>query len=102
LDEDRRKVTVFPESYPPFQDFFTDDLGRLYVKTYEKDEDSGEYVFDIFNADGIFVGKKSMRIFSMYMFEGFLLATAKQNLLYCKNEKESGFKELVVYKMKWE
>jgi hypothetical protein len=96
LDEARRKVTVFPESYPPFQDFFTDDTGRLYVKTYEKGEDSGEYIFDIFNADGVFIGRKSLSITDSDS------TRAKQNLLYCKNRKESGFLELVVYKMRWE
>ena len=96
LGEARRKVTVFPDSYPPFRDFFTDEMGRLYVKTYEKDEDSGEHIFDIFNADGVFIGRKSLRIADSDATQ------ARQNLLYCKNRKESGFFELVVYRMKWE
>jgi hypothetical protein len=96
LDEARRKVTVFPDSYPPFRDFFTDDTGRLYVKTYEKGEDSGEYIFDIFNADGVFIGRKSLSITDSDS------TRTKKNLIYCKNRKESGFLELVVYKMTWE
>lgn len=102
LDEQRRKMTIFPESFPPFQAFFTDDKGGLYVMTYEKGEDSGEYVFDIFNAEGIFVGRKSLRVFYSDMTEGNLWATVKQNHFYCKNEKENGFIELVAYKMKWD
>ncbi len=102
LDEPRRKMTIFPESFPPFQGFFTDDKGGLYVMTYEKGENSKEYIIDIFNADGIFVGRKSFRIFFSHDDDILLWATVKQNLLYCKNEKESGFKELVVYKMTWE
>ena len=102
LPEPMRKMTTFPESFPPFQSFFIDDLGGLYVMTYEKGEASGEYIFDIFNAEGIFVGRKSLKVFFSFTKEGFLWATVKQNLLYCKNEKESGFKELVVYKMSWE
>ena len=100
LPETMRKMTVIPESFPPFQAFFTDEMGRLYVMTYEKGEDSGEYIFDIFNADGIFVGRKSLTIF--YSLGTNLGATVRQNLLYYINEKESGFKELVVYKMTWE
>jgi hypothetical protein len=102
LNNQRKKMTDFPESFPPYQAFFVDDKSRLFVMTYEKKEDSGEYVIDIFNADGVFVGRKSLRVFFSYMTELFLWATVKQNLLYCKNEKESGFEELVVYKMIWE
>jgi len=102
LPEPVRKMTIFPESFPPFQSFFADDMGRLYVMTYEKGEDANEYFIDIFNADGIFIGRKNLRVFYDYVREGILWATAKHNFLYCKNEKESGFKELVVYKMTWE
>jgi hypothetical protein len=102
LPEPIRKMTTFPGSFPPFQSFFTDDMGGLYVMTYEKGEDSNKYVIDVFNADGIFVGRKSLRVFYDYMYESYLWATVKQNYLYCKNEKDSGFKELVVYKMSWE
>jgi len=100
MDEARKKVTVFPKSFPPFQAFFNDEMGRLYVKSYEKGEDSGEYIFDIFNVDGIFVGRKNLRIFSSP--DPIKGATVKQNLLYCINEKDSSYKELVVYKMRWE
>jgi len=102
LPESIRSMTTFPELFPPFQSFFADDMGGLYVMTYEQGDDSGEYIFDIFNADGIFVGRKSLRVFYDYINETWLWAKGKQNHLYCRNEKESGFKELVVYKMRWE
>ena len=97
----RGKMAIFPESCPPFQGFFTDDKGGLYVMTYEKSDDTHEYITDIFNADGIFLGRRSLRIFFSDR-EYLLWATVKQNRLYCRSEKESGFKELVVYKMTWE
>ncbi|MCJ7581409.1 MAG: hypothetical protein MUP98_12860 [Candidatus Aminicenantes bacterium] len=102
LNSQRKKMTDFPDSFPPYQSFFVDDKGRLFVMTYEEKEDSGEHVFDIFNEDGIFIGRTSFRAFYNNLNELFLWATAKQNLLYCINEKDSGFKELVVYKMTWE
>lgn len=102
LDAQRKKMTYFPDSFPPYQSFFTDDKGGLFVMTYEKDGDSGEYIFDIFNGDGIFIGRKSLKLFFNSVTEVFLWATVKQNHLYCKYEKESGYKELVVYKMIWE
>ncbi|MDH5385377.1 MAG: 6-bladed beta-propeller [Candidatus Aminicenantes bacterium] len=102
LDSQRKEMTDFPESFPPYQAFFMGDKGQLFVMTYEKGEDSGEYVFDIFNEDGLFIGRKSLRVFFDFINEGFLWATVKQNHLYCRDEKENGFKKLVVYKMTWE
>jgi len=92
-----RKVW-FPKHWPPFTSFFTDDEGRIFVKTYEKGADEGEFIFDIFNTEGKFVGRKSLNIYS----EQFVYAKVKRNHLYCIQDKESGYKEFVVYKMRWE
>lgn len=87
----------FPENFPPIQSFFVDDEGRLFVMTYEKGENTGEYVFDIFNSDGVFIQRKSWNILNNWDMQ----AKAKKGHLYCVKEKESGYKELVVYKMVW-
>ena len=92
-----RKVW-FPKHWPPFTSFFTDDEGRIFVKTYEKGADEGEFIFDIFNTEGKFVGRKTLNIYS----EQFVYAKVKRNHLYCIQDKESGYKEFVVYKMRWE
>ena len=92
-----RKI-YFPDNLPPFQSFFGDDEGRLFVMTYEKGEKPGEYVFDIFNSEGVFVLRKNLIILNNWDLQ----AKAKRGCLYCVREKESGYKELVVYKMKWE
>lgn len=85
----------FPDVMPPYKSFFTEDKGELFVMTNEKGKNPEEYMFDIYNPDGIFIARKSLN--------GSLgWATVKQDRLYCLNEKESGYKELVVYKMKWE
>lgn len=88
----------FPDYLPPFQSFFGDDEGRLFVMTYEKGEKPGEYVFDIFNSEGVFVQRKNLIILNNWELQ----AKAKRGCLYCVKEKESGYNELVVYKMKWE
>jgi len=88
----------FPDYLPPFQSFFGDDDGRLFVMTYEKGEKPGEYVFDIFNSEGVFVLRKNLIILNNWELQ----AKAKRGRLYCVREKESGYNELVVYKMKWE
>lgn len=97
--EKYKKRTFFPEYFPPYQSFFTDDSGRLFVMTYEEGENPGEFMLDIFNSKGAFIGRKSLNIF---VWNYFLWGKIKGSRLYCLQEKESGYKELVVYKMRWE
>lgn len=88
----------FPSSLPPFHYFITDDRGRIYVMTYEKGENLGEYIFDIFNEEGAFIGRKSLKDFS---FSEGLNGKIKYNHLYFIEEKKSGFQKLVAYKVIW-
>ena len=95
---------VFPDKMPPFHYFFLDDEGRLYVKTYEKGPNKDEYIHDIFNTDGIFIARKSMAGYGRWIYPALSInrAKAKNHRFYCIREKENGYKELVVYRMKWE
>ena len=87
----------------PFQAFFSDDRGYLFVRTFEAGEYPDDAIHDIFNPEGVFIGRKGLNI---SLRSGILgqssYAKAKNNRLYCLKEKESGYKELVVYKMMWE
>jgi len=93
----------FPNKMPPFHYFFLDDAGHLYVKTYEKGNKQNEYMHDIFNSDGLFIARVSMAGYGSWIYPGIALnrAKAKKNRFYCIREKESGYKELVVYKINW-
>jgi hypothetical protein len=97
--ENLKKITFFPDSFPSYQSFFTDDKGRLFVMTYEEGENPGEFMFDIFNPDGVFIGRKSLNV---WIWESLAKAKIINNLFYCVQEKESGYKKFVVSKMKWE
>ena len=90
----------FPEYWPAFYTLFADETGWLFVMTYEISRNPWEFVYDIFNPDGIFIGKMSLDNYRG-MYRPFP-AKARNNRIYCIREKESGYKELVVYKMKWE
>jgi len=68
--------------------------------TYEKSNYPSGYIYDIFNSKGAFIGRKSINGFNTR--GGHMWVIAKQNYLYGIREKESGYKELVVYRMKWE
>lgn len=98
FDDIRNKI-YFPDAMPPFHSFFSDDEGRLFVMTYEKGKNPGEYMYDIFDCEGICIGRKSLKI---HHDESGVYAKMKNNRFYCLKEKESGYKELVVSKVIWQ
>lgn len=95
---------VGPWDYcPPFNSFFIDDDDRLFVMTYEQDENEEEYIYDIFNESGILTGRKSIGL--TYAVTRSLLprrAIAKNSRYYRLRYKDSGYVELIVYKMLWQ
>ena len=94
-----RNRLYFPEIHSPFQSLVSGDDGTLLVSTFEERNGPGEFMFDIFNEDGVFIGRKSLNI---WIWEGHLWARIRANKFYCLRENESGYKEIMVYKMRWE
>jgi len=97
----------FSEPCPPFQYVFCDNEGRLYVMTYETGEKPGEYLFDMFTAEGVFFARTSCaaHLWADLYAPGSPTdswVTAKNDLFYAVREKPNGYKELVVYLMIWE
>jgi hypothetical protein len=99
VPEQVKRNLFFPQHWPPLQYMFVDDNGHLFAMTYEPGVEPGHFVYDIFNKDGAFIGRKSLDNYAEY---SGLEAIAKKKRLYYLREKESGYKELVVYKMNWE
>ena len=99
MPEFMRSAAFFPEFHTPFQSIAAGEDGKLLVSTFEKGENPGEFMVDIFNEEGVFIARKNLNI---YVREGHLWARIRADKLYCLEEKESGFKKLVVYKMMWE
>jgi hypothetical protein len=99
--EAAKKKIYFPSSLPPFHYFLMDEKGRLYVMTYEKGINPGEYIFDIFNPEGIFVGRKSLKVSENILID-LPNRKIKNDHFYYIDEKESGFRQVVVNKMRWE
>jgi hypothetical protein len=100
LFEEAKKKIYFPSFMPPFHNFLVDEKGRLFVMTYEKGIDDREYMFDIFYPEGVFIGRKSLKGFSI-LEKLPLNIKIKNDRLYYIVEKESGYQELAVNKMKW-
>jgi hypothetical protein len=93
-----KKRFYFPSFLPPFHYFISDDRGRIYVMTYEKGNNPDEFMFDIFNSEGIFIGRKSIKAF---FSSDHLNGKIKNDHFYCLDENETGFQQLSVYKMTW-
>jgi hypothetical protein len=108
--EEWQKRIFFSSDMPPYCEFFIDDIGRTYVITYEKDKATGEHICDIFSHEGILFMRKKMKILLRGMdlvlsgqgWGAFNNIAVKRNRLYHLRTKESGYKELVVYRMTWE
>jgi len=103
LEIAKNNPQVGPIEYlPPFNSFFIDDYYQLFVMTYETKKNSNEYMFDIFNSEGIFILKRSLPL--TYVVTRSLLprrAVAKQNRYFCISYKENGFAELIIFNMTW-
>lgn len=97
-----RDKIFFPKYYPAFQYLFTDDEGHLFVMTNEESETPGEYMYDIFNGEGLFISRTSLGNLTGMSQWNLQYAKARNKRLYCIKEKENGYKELVVYRMRWE
>jgi hypothetical protein len=80
-----------PETFPPFRDIVAWGDKWLLVQTYEESRE-GSSVYDIFDSKGDFIGRTEL--------EGYQVKF-KGERAYCLRQKESGYKELVVYHMVW-
>jgi hypothetical protein len=91
----------FPDPLPPLNQFFTDDEGRVFVMTYEPGPAPAEYLWDIFNADGAFVGRKALNLLWAGLYGGPRYTFIKNGHLYFHRVKDTGYHELVVSKVTW-
>jgi 6-bladed beta-propeller protein len=99
MRESMKKVLVFPEFFPPIQGLTAGKDGTLLVQTFEPGDGPGEFLFDIFNRDSVFIGRKSLNIRT---WENHLWARLEGDRFYALEEKESGYRALRVYRMTWE
>lgn len=91
-----------PDPLPPIAAIFTDDEGRLFAMSYEAGQRPGEFLWDIFDPDGVFIGRKSLEV-SLWrgLNNGSRYTMIKNGLFYDYAEKESGYNEMVVSAVTW-
>jgi hypothetical protein len=88
---DIRGSFFIPDAFPPIRSIVALGDEWLFCQTYEPGNE-GNSVYDIFDANGEFVGKTEL--------EGYQVKF-KGDRVYCLKQKESGYRELVVYRMIW-
>ena len=92
----RPEMELIRKSALPFYSYFTDENGYLLVMTYEPGKKPGEYMYDVISPEGKLVNRVSL---GPYFSTDNILAKVYRNQLYLVREKESGEKELVVYRI---
>ncbi len=85
------KNLEFPEYYPAFRYISSDDEGRIFVRTYERDDEGNRY-YDVFDSDGIYIAKIILKNHP---------TAWKKGKLYCAIEDEDGFHLVKRYKAIW-
>jgi hypothetical protein len=85
------KIEV-PKVFPPYENFFLDEQGRIFVKTFETGKTREEHFFDIFDAAGNYIARVALK------GEEHLI---KGERLYSIEETEDGFKILKCYSVRW-
>jgi len=63
------KKLYYPPHMPAFRYLFTDDQGRLFVMTNER-EGEREYWYDIFSQEGVFIGRTKLDNIQINYVEG--------------------------------
>jgi len=89
---DIRDSFFIPDVFPPFRDIVALGDKWLFIQTYDE-PNKGSSMYDIFDANGELIGRTEL--------EGYQVKF-KGDCVYCIRQKESGYKELVVYQMIWD
>jgi len=87
-----RESFFIPDVFPPYRDIVALGDKQLLIQTYDEPNE-GSYMYDIFDTNGEFIGRTEL--------EGYQVKF-KGDRVYCLKQKDSGYKELVVYQMIWD
>jgi hypothetical protein len=82
----------FPDNYPAYMGFSTDDEGHILVRRYEKQENEQGGLVDIFDSDGRYMAQVRLKM-NLLIF--------KKGHMYTIEEDEEGFRVVKRYKVNW-
>ena len=81
-----------PEYYPAYKSFTLDSDGRLFISTFEKAKSGEVYYCDVFDSDGRYIAKISLKTEPRVW---------KNQKLYTIEEDEEGYQYVKRYKVTW-
>jgi hypothetical protein len=88
-----KEMFEFPKIFPPYQFFTLDEDGRIFVRTWNKGINKGEFLTDVFDSEGRyiaqFLSKMDFRVW-------------KKGKVYSYEENEEGLKVIKTYEVRWE
>jgi len=95
-----KKGHNFRKYFPAFDYFFADDEGRLFVKTFEKEESTEKYIFDVFDPEGRYLTKTALKVGREISLkqDSFII---KNNKLYAEDYDDDGYAILKRYSVTW-
>jgi len=91
LSPEQKERYEFPENYPAFRYISTDDEGRIFVRTYESDDENNRY-YDVFDSEGRYITKIALESHPTFW---------KKKKLYCVKEDMEGLHLVKRYKVTW-
>lgn len=83
---------VFPRHHPVFTGFFLSDLGHVFVRTNEKTEDGERVIYDIFDAEGHYIGRMPLKPSGITILNG---------KYYALEEDDDGYQYVKRYSVTW-
>ena len=88
-----REMFEFPKTFSPFQSFTLDEEGRIFVRTWEKGKNKDEYIYDVFDPEGLYIARFPSKMdFRIW----------KKGKAYSYEENEQGLNIIKKYKVHWE
>lgn len=99
-NEQMKQMVFFPDTLPPFRTMTADETGTLFILTFEHGEDQNENKIDVFNSEGLFIGRLSAAVF--VTMDTPLNMIVHRGRFYYIRETDTGFKELVVERIVYE
>ena len=88
-----KDMLEFPKNFPPYQYFTLDELGRLFVKTWEKGKNENEFIFDVFDAEGRYIDRFETKLDIMLW---------KSEKMYAMEEDEEGYRVIKRFSVFWD
>lgn len=89
--EDVSRTHIIPEFYPPISSIYSDDEGKIYVRTYEVDLENRGY-YDVFTSEGKYISKVTLKNFPACWHRG---------KLYTIEADVEGFEYVRRYNVTW-